>query len=185
MAIRSDFDDARRRPILVLRQALRCFRLGALVKDLARSETCFRAACSLHRNVRKSIQATALVIAEPSRHHRGMPLKILVSCVLTLAAAVAVLRSDWVPWRIVSRTELQAHDAAITAAAKATAARVQPPRSKPAVGVATIPLPTPSHAGEWMRDPNYRSALEKTTVAGGPEKGKSRESSRTESTPRP
>ncbi len=76
-------------------------------QDLARSETCFRAACSLHRNVRKSIQATALVIAEPSRHHRGMPLKILVSCVLTLAAAVAVLRSDWIPWRIVSRTELQ------------------------------------------------------------------------------
>ncbi len=113
-----------------------------------------------------------------------MPLKILVSCVLTLAAAVALLRSDWIPWRIVSRTELQAHDAAITAAAKTTAARI-PQRGKPAAGVATIPVPTPSHAGEWMRDPNYRSALEKTTVAGGPEKGKSRENSRTESTPRP
>ena len=113
-----------------------------------------------------------------------MPLKILVSCVLTLAAAVALLRFDWIPWRIVSRTELQAHDAAITAAAKAAATRV-PPRSNPTAGVATIPLPTPSHAGEWMRDPNYRSALEKTTVAGGPEKGKSRESSLTEATPRP
>ncbi len=100
-----------------------------------------------------------------------------------MAAGVALLRTDWIPWRIVSRTELQAHDAAITAGARA--ARVQQPHGKPAAGVATIPLPTPSHAGEWMRDPNYRSALEKTTVAGGPEKGKSRESSRTEETPRP
>lgn len=100
-----------------------------------------------------------------------------------MAAGVALLRTDWIPWRIVSRTELQAHDAAITAGARA--ARVQQPHGKPGAGVATIPLPTPSHAGEWMRDPNYRSALEKTTVAGGPEKGKSRESSRTEATPRP
>ncbi len=75
-----------------------------------------------------------------------------------MAAGVALLRTDWIPWRIVSRTELQAHDAAITAGARA--ARVQQPHGKPAAGVATIPLPTPRHAGEWMRDPNYQRARE-------------------------
>ena len=118
---------------------------------------------------------------------RGMSLKTPLFCVLTLAVAIALLRSDWIPWRIVSRSELQAHDAFVAATATAAARTRQPgTRAAPAAGgVATIPVPTPTHSGEWMRDPNYRSALEKTTVAGGPEKGKSRESSRTEATPRP
>lgn len=109
---------------------------------------------------------------------RAMPLKILLSCLLPVAAAVALLRTDWIPWRIVSRAELQAHDAAIVAAA-----RKPQSLNRPAAGVATIPAPTPNHSGEWMRDPNYRSALEKTTVAGGSEKAKSREAARPEPTP--
>ncbi len=113
-----------------------------------------------------------------------MPLKILLSCLLSVASAVALLRTDWIPWRIVSRSELQAHDAAIVTTARASA-RTQQTRGRPAAGVATIPAPTPNHSGEWMRDPNYRSALEKTTVAGGSEKAKSREAARPEPTPRP
>jgi hypothetical protein len=87
-------------------------------------------------------------------------MKAIVACVLVVCFGVVLLRSDLTPWRIMSKSEIEA---------LATTAR------RRAVGVA-LPVPGPTiSSGEWMRDPKYRTALEKTTVGGTPENAASRE----------
>ena len=47
-----------------------------------------------------------------------------------------------------------------------------------------VPVQPPTdHSGAWMHDPNYRSALERTTVAGHPENAKARDPNKTTPTP--
>ncbi len=80
-------------------------------------------------------------------------MKTLLTVVFTAVGLVVLLHSDLTPWRIVGK-----EDALPAGAPHAVERRY-------AVPVA----PTQSHSGDWMRDPNYRSALERTTVVGRPE----------------
>jgi hypothetical protein len=68
--------------------------------------------------------------------------------------AVALLRSDLTPWRLVSQKEL---DELRAAHAQISTQRAQ------------------QQSSAWMLDPNYRTSLEKTTVVGVPERSKRRE----------
>jgi hypothetical protein len=76
------------------------------------------------------------------------------------AAVIGLLRTEVTPYRIVSVTELDEMKAAAQQAARAPLA---------------VAAPTPVRDGQWMYDPKYRSALEKTTVVGVPEASKRRE----------
>ncbi len=89
-------------------------------------------------------------------------MKTLLTIFVTAAAVVLLLGSGLTPWRIV-RTD----------APVSTNTRTLPLRR------ATVPPnPTPDHSGDWMRDPHYRTSLEKTTLVGRPEPAASRDGHR-------
>jgi len=79
-------------------------------------------------------------------------MKTILTFLMAICLVVAYLRTDFSPWRIVSRDDLNALQQQATAVSTAAAARaVAGPRT-----------------GSWMWDPNYRTALEKPTVVGRP-----------------
>src|SRR6478672_2926416 len=92
-------------------------------------------------------------------------MKSLLVSLFTAVLVVVILRMDVTPWRIVNKAEL----AKQTASAQTGEPRVIERR-------VIVPVqPSADHSGAWMHDPNYRSALEKTTVAGHPENAKPRD----------
>ena len=92
-------------------------------------------------------------------------MKSLFVSLFTAVLVVVVLRLDVTPWRIVNKAEL----ANQTASTQTGESRVVERRVLVPVQAST------DHSGAWMHDPNYRSALEKTTVAGHPEDAKPRD----------
>lgn len=80
-------------------------------------------------------------------------MKTLLTVVFTAVGLVLLLHSDLTPWRIVGKED------ALPASAPRSVER------RYAVPIA----PAQSHSGDWMRDPKYRSALERNTVVGRPE----------------
>ena len=100
-------------------------------------------------------------------------MKSLLVSLCTAVLVVVILRMDVTPWRIVNKAEF-ANQSASTQT------------GEPRVIERRILVPVPAstdHSGAWMHDPNYRSALEKTTVAGHPENAKDRDPSKTTPTP--
>ena len=92
-------------------------------------------------------------------------MKSLFVSLFTAVLVVVVLRMDVTPWRIVNKAELANQSASTqTGEPRVIERRVLVP-----VQAST------DHSGAWMHDPNYRSALEKTTVAGHPENAKPRD----------
>lgn len=87
-------------------------------------------------------------------------MKTIFALVVTVLAAIAFLRSDMSPWQLVSRADLDDLNRQIE----------ELKHQSVVVSAAATP-----HTSAWMWDPNYRTALEKTTVAGAPETSKSRE----------
>ena len=93
-------------------------------------------------------------------------MRFIFTVLLTVAIGIIVLRSELTPWRIVNRADLEA--------------------KAPAVVQRTVVVPAApreDHSGDWMHDPNYRSALEKTTLAGHPEGAFDRDHSKPQPTP--
>ncbi|MBA3963129.1 MAG: hypothetical protein H0X40_14695 [Chthoniobacterales bacterium] len=101
-------------------------------------------------------------------------MKTLITILFTAGAIVALLYSEITPWRIVNKTEQKVPMVAPAATPVIVERRVIVP-----VAVA----PSQDHSGDWMHDPNYRSALEKTTVAGAPEPASRRDQGRPIPTP--
>ena len=100
-------------------------------------------------------------------------MKSLFVSLFTAALVVVVLRMDVTPWRIVNKAELANQSASTqTGEPRVIERRVLVP-----VQAST------DHSGAWMHDPNYRSALERTTVAGHPEDAKPRDPNKTTPTP--
>ena len=94
-------------------------------------------------------------------------MKSLLVSLFTAVLVVVILRMDVTPWRIVNKAELEK-------------------KSEPRVIERRVLVPVQAstdHSGAWMHDPNYRSALEKTTVAGHPENAKPRDPNKTTPTP--
>ena len=90
-------------------------------------------------------------------------MKTLITILFSAGAVVALLYSEITPWRIVNKADL-----------------------KPVVIERRIVVPATSrtdHSGEWMHDPDYRSALERTTVVGAPEPAAHRDIGRPVATP--
>ncbi len=79
-------------------------------------------------------------------------MKTLLTILLTAGIFVAILRSELTPWRLVHAVDLDN-------------------RSR----IAVPAPPAADHGGDWMHNPNYRSALEKTTIVGVPEHARPRE----------
>lgn len=94
-------------------------------------------------------------------------MKFILTVLLTVGVGIGVLHSDLTPWRIVNKEQLQARAPALVER------RVVVPAAPPAA----------DHSGDWMRDPNYRSALEKTTVVGRPEGAAARDLGKPAPTP--
>lgn len=94
-------------------------------------------------------------------------MKFILTVLLTVGVGLGVLRTDLTPWRIVNKEQLQAR----------VPAHVEGRMVVPAAASAA------DHSGDWMRDPNYRSALEKTTVVGRPEGAASRDAAKPAPTP--
>ena len=77
-------------------------------------------------------------------------MKTLLTALVTAVIFVVLLRSDLTPWRIVKKTDLDQ-------------------LSRPRVVERRVAVPIAAsvdHAGDWIRDPNYRSALEKRRLSG-------------------
>ncbi|MEO6871826.1 MAG: hypothetical protein ABI233_06360 [Chthoniobacterales bacterium] len=72
-------------------------------------------------------------------------MKTLLAAVVSAALVIGALRSGLTPWRIVRETEI---------GSVLSGGRTAVPTS-----------PVTDHSGDWMRDPNYRTSLEKTTLA--------------------
>jgi len=70
--------------------------------------------------------------------------QFLFAAMFGAAATIGVLHYELTPWRVIKQEQLDRFQAELTAAR-------------------TIPVKKP---GEWMFDPNYRTALEKTKIAG-------------------
>lgn len=84
---------------------------------------------------------------------------LLILC--TIGVGVLILRSEITPWRLVRATDLQ---------------RSSAPTPEMVVRRIVVPAtPAQDHSGDWMHDPDYRSALERTTVVGRPETAASRD----------
>ena len=94
-------------------------------------------------------------------------MKSILAVIVTVVAAMIFLHTDISPWRIVSQTDLDDLN-------KQIAGLKQQQEQQQQQIVTSFQAPTP-HPGAWMWDPNYRTALEKTTVVGAPEIAKSRE----------
>jgi len=100
-------------------------------------------------------------------------MKSLFVSLLTAVLVVVILRMDVTPWRIVNKAEV----ANQTGSTQTGEPRVIERR-------VLVPVQPPTdHSGAWMHDPNYRSALERTTVAGHPENAKARDPNKTTPTP--
>ena len=98
-------------------------------------------------------------------------MKTILSCLVIIGVAFFLLRSDLTPWRILSRSEIEDM---MNARLSAQRSRFPQP----------APHPTISN-GEWMRDPNYRTSLERTTVVGRPEGAAPRDAPYRQATPKP
>lgn len=88
-------------------------------------------------------------------------MKIILLILCTIGIGILILRSELTPWRLVRATDLQRSNA-----------------TTPATVVRRVFVPVNSgrdHSGDWMHDPNYRSALERTTVVGRPETAAARD----------
>lgn len=92
-------------------------------------------------------------------------MKTLLVAVVSAALVIGVLRSGLTPWRIVRQTE------------------TGPVLSGRHTGIPASPAT--DHSGDWMRDPNYRTSLEKTTLVGRAEPAADRDYRSPLSTPRP
>lgn len=101
-------------------------------------------------------------------------MKVLAISLLTLLLAIGLLRTDLTPWRLLSKQEIEAIKHQHLASEAAMRRRLPQP----------TPWPTISD-GSWMRDPNYRSALERTTVAGRVEPAAPRDQPFRQPTPKP
>ncbi len=102
-------------------------------------------------------------------------MKILITILVTAGLVVVILRSNLTPWRLVTAADLKAADLN----------RNPPP---PQIIERRILVPAANaqdHSGDWMRDPNYRTGLEKTSLAGRPENAIGRDRSKPASTPAP
>ena len=88
-------------------------------------------------------------------------MKALAAMLFFPMGMVGLLRSDMTPWRLVSAQELDELRARATSVSQEVA-QTSAQQSQ----------------GAWMHEPTYRSALEKTTVIGVPERSKSREAGR-------
>ena len=91
-------------------------------------------------------------------------MKILATAIIVTLLWMIFLHTDFAPWQIVSRGEIdnlhqQLEEKTAAVATVADAAAATPPQ----------------HTGAWMYEPGYRSALEKTTVVGRPEAAKHRD----------
>jgi hypothetical protein len=92
-------------------------------------------------------------------------MRIFFGAFLAVVLFVLLLRSEVTPWRIVRAEEL-----------------VRPTQTRRVL----IPVTRPTdHSGDWMRDPNYRTALEKTTVAGRTKPAAERDANKPTATPYP
>ena len=97
-------------------------------------------------------------------------MKILITILLTAGLVVIILRSNLTPWRLVAAADLKLN-------------QNTPP---PQIIERRILVPAANaqdHSGDWMRDPNYRTGLEKTSLAGRPENAIARDRSKPASTP--
>jgi hypothetical protein len=92
-------------------------------------------------------------------------MKILFGAIRAVVLFVLLLRSEVTPWRIVRAEDLERPN--------------QPTRVLIPVTRAAEP------SGDWMRNPNYRTALEKTTVVGRPEQAAERDTNKPPPTPSP
>lgn len=93
-------------------------------------------------------------------------MRFIFTVLLTVGIGVIVLRSGLTPWCIVNKAELEAK------------------ASVPVQRRMVLPTaPQEDHSGDWMRDPNYRSGLEKTTIIGRPEGAASRDHGKPAPTP--
>lgn len=94
-------------------------------------------------------------------------MKTILTVLVTAILVVLVLRSELTPWRIVSKADLD-----------------QRRQSSVVERRVAVPVrPAANHSGDWMHDPNYRSALEKTTIVGRPENATLRDANKPTSTP--
>lgn len=92
-------------------------------------------------------------------------MKTIIVALVTAALVLVVLNTGLTPWRIVKGT---------------TASTAASPTNSPAPIIIRHAAAPPDHsatdhAGDWMRDPNYRTSLEKNTVVGRPEPAASRD----------
>jgi len=95
-------------------------------------------------------------------------MRILFTVLLTIGVGIGVLRSDLTPWCIVNKADLVA----------------KAPVPVPVQRRIVLPAaPKEDHSGDWMRDPDYRSALEKTTIVGRPEGAAVRDQGKAKPTP--
>lgn len=72
-------------------------------------------------------------------------MKALLASFILVAAVIALLRTDYLPWRILTREEVDALTRATTMPAR-------------------VPRPQPTLSdGSWMRDPNRKTRLDPPT----------------------
>lgn len=72
-------------------------------------------------------------------------MKTLLALIALVGLAIALLRTDYLPWRILTREE-------VDTLTGATAMRARAPRPQPSLS-----------DGSWMRDPNRKSRLDPPT----------------------
>jgi len=84
-----------------------------------------------------------------TKEMENSPFKLLTAVTFALGLASLALRSDWLPWKIVSQSEINQLQSQIDSLQADLAAARGPKRN-----------------GEWMHDPNYRTALEKKPMQG-------------------
>lgn len=87
-------------------------------------------------------------------------MKTILTILFTAGLVVLILRSNVTPWRLVTAADLD---------------RKSPPAQIIERRVMVPTAPAVNHSGDWMHDPNYRTGLEKTTVAGRPEDASKRD----------
>ena len=97
-------------------------------------------------------------------------MKTLITILFTAVAVVGLLYSEITPWRLVSKADVNAEQK-LTPAQPAMTPVVVEKRILVPVQV----TPNANHSGDWMRDPNYRTSLEKTTITGAPERARIRD----------